>query len=67
MNSIRVAMFFIGSGLTLGFTLIVYAHTTFSTKSMVNLIKDNGDREKETIVKRLDRIESKIDKLIYRE
>ena len=52
MNNIKLAMYFITLGLTLGFTLIVYAHGTFTTKDISTLI-----------LNRLDRIEAKIDNL----
>ena len=52
MNNIKLTVYFIGVGLTLGFTLIVYAHGTFTTKEISQIILD-----------RLDRIEAKIDKL----
>lgn len=34
-DEIKWALYLIGIGLTIGFTLIVYAHATFATKSTV--------------------------------
>ena len=63
MNNIKTAIFFMGTGLTLGFTLIVYAHANFTTKETVARIESTQVLKDNLIINRLDRIESKIDNL----
>lgn len=41
MNNIRLTIFLIGTGLTLGFSLMVYAHANFATKEMVMSLKES--------------------------
>lgn len=63
MNAIRDVIFLIGVGLTLAFSLIVYAHSNFATKGTVQRIEKYQSEKEGAIIKRLDRIESKIDRI----
>lgn len=66
MNNIKLAIYFISTGIVLGFTLIVYAHSNFATKQMMNDLRLNRDRELDKTDSRLDRIEHKLDILIQK-
>lgn len=58
-TEIRHTFYLIG----LGIALVAYAHANFSTKTMVIQIKDAQIRENDGIIKRLERIEQKIDSI----
>ena len=64
MKNIKLAIYFITTGVSLGFTLVIYAHSNFATKDMLDRYKISRDREVDKTDARLDRIESKIDRLI---
>lgn len=64
MENIKNTIYFIAIGLTIGFTLIVYAHGNFATKDTVQRIEQSQKDKEGLIIKRLDRIESKVDRLL---
>tara|TARA_R110000868_G_C10972548_1_gene770411 strand:- start:5742 stop:5942 length:201 start_codon:yes stop_codon:yes gene_type:complete len=64
MNELKSVIFFIGVGLTIGFSLIVYAHANFSTKETTDRIEQYQKRGRDQVIKRLDRMNSKLDKLL---
>lgn len=66
MNKISFTISLIGSGLLLGTGLVIYAHANFSTKETVNIIKDNQEKRESLIIKKLDQIDRKIDKILYK-
>jgi hypothetical protein len=57
-NVIMQIIFYI----SLGASLVVYAHANFSTKSQVDKIENKVDRQ--ATIKDIERIEKKIDKLL---
>jgi hypothetical protein len=63
-KTIKDVIFYIASGLSLGFTLIVYAHSQFSTKDMVKRIEQVQDSNEVLLEKRLEKIENKLDSLL---
>ena len=58
-TEIKHALYLIG----LGMALVAYAHANFATKQMVKDARAARDREADSIINRLDRIEAKIDSL----
>ena len=64
MTNIKNVIYFIGVGLTIGFTLVVYAHSNFATKETVRRIEQSQKDKDNIIIKRLDRMELKLDKLL---
>ena len=75
MKNIQAAIGLIGAGLTLGFTLVIYAHANFSTQDYVKRVEENtkeslnshinAQKDKEQlIINQLNRIESKIDRIV---
>lgn len=64
MTNIKNVVYFIGVGITLGFTLIIYAHANFATKDTLQRIEQSQRDKEGLIIKRLDRIELKLDKLL---
>ena len=64
MTNIKNVIYFIGVGLTIGFTLVVYAHSNFATKETVRRIEQSQKEKDNIIIKRLDRMELKLDKLL---
>ena len=63
---IKDVVYYLGAGIALAFTLIVYAHSEFSTKDMVRNMKQSQERREDIIIRRLDRIENKLDRVIYK-
>ncbi|MCT4641598.1 MAG: hypothetical protein N4A33_04820 [Bacteriovoracaceae bacterium] len=63
MNKINEAIKLISVGLAIGFSLIVYANNNFATKNEVKELKGSQMFVNGLIIKRLDRIENKIDGL----
>lgn len=59
--------YYVSAGLALAFTLIAYAHNNFSTKDSVRTLSQSQERREDIIIRRLDRIENKLDKVIHRE
>ncbi len=66
MNNIKLAMTLIGTGLSLAFTLMVYGHGNFATKNTVNRIEQYQKDKDNAIIKRLDNIDRKIDKILFK-
>lgn len=66
MKRIKDAITLITIGLTLAFTVLVYAHTNFASKGTVKRIESFQERTDETIIKRLDRIDQKLDKILFK-
>lgn len=64
MRSIQFTVTMIGTGVVIGFSLIVYAHANFSTKESLNRIEQYQRDKDVQIIKRLDKMDSKIDILI---
>ena len=62
MKDIKYALYL----LALGMALVAYAHANFATKGEIREGKEAQLRENDTIIKRLDRIESKLDRVIER-
>lgn len=56
-------IYLIATGCGITFTLIVYAHANFTTKDMVDRLEKSQETKDVMIIKRLDRIENKLDKL----
>ena len=52
--------------LGLGMALVAYAHANFATKGEIREGKEAQLRENDAIIKRLDRIEAKLDRVIER-
>lgn len=67
MIRMKDVVYYITAGLALAFTLIAYAHNNFSTKSSLNTLRAGQERREDIIIRRLDRIENKLDKVIYKE
>lgn len=65
MQNIKFTIHLITIGLTIGFGLIVYAHANFTTKETVNRIEKTQLEKDNLILRRLDRMESKIDRLLH--
>ena len=65
MKNVQLAIYLIGLGISLAFTLIVYAHANFTTKETVTRIEQYQKNKDDAIIKRLDKIDSKIDKILY--
>ena len=63
MKDVQDVIKFIVMGLTIGFSLISYGHTTFGTKTQIMDIKVTQRYIIDLLSKRLDRIEKKIDEL----
>lgn len=49
MQNIKTTITLMGAGLTLGFSLVVYAHSNFATKETVKIIKDNQSENQHLI------------------
>ena len=64
MQNYKDVIYLIGMGLTMGFGLVVYAHSNFTTKEDVNRLEKTQTFKDDMIIKRLDRIESKLDRVI---
>ena len=62
MKDIKYALYLLG----LGMALVAYAHANFATKGEIREGKEAQLRENDAIIKRLDRIESKLDRVIER-
>lgn len=63
---VKNVVYYITSGIILAFTLIAYAHSNFSTKGAVNMLRQSQERREDIIIRRLDRIENKLDTVIYK-
>jgi len=71
MNNLKNAIYLIGTGLTLAFTLIGYAHVNFATKGevkearlAVESYKAARDREIDMLSRWMERVEGKLDRVI---
>ena len=65
MKNVQLGIYLIGLGISLAFTLIVYAHSNFATKDTINRIEKHQKSKDDAIIKRLDKIDMKIDKILY--
>lgn len=63
MRDYKDVIYLIGVGVTLAFGLIVYAHANFTTKEAIDRLEKMQEFKNDIIIKRLDRIESKLDRL----
>lgn len=63
MKNFEDAIKFIAMGLTLGFSLVVYANSSFATKYQIESLRNTQQYIIDLVLKRLDRIEAKIDKI----
>ena len=59
MDNIKTAIGFIA----IGATLVVYAEARFATKGQIDDVRQTQERFDDILLKRLDRIENKIDRL----
>ena len=64
MELIKILGTVMGSAFLLGVSLVIYAHSNFTTKETSLRIERHQKNNDDRIIKRLDRIENKLDKLI---
>jgi len=62
-KNVEFAVWLIGTGLILGTSLVVYAHSNFATKEAIIELKESRNRELDDIKSSLQRIENKIDSI----
>lgn len=60
----KEVIYLITIGLTMGFGLVVYAHANFTTKEAVIRLEEMQEYKNERILRKLDKIEAKLDSLI---
>lgn len=66
MKNIKTSIALIGVGISLGFSLIVYAHANFATKETLKLVKNNQLEHQVIIREDIKEIKTDIKEILKR-